>query len=199
MDEFLDPVYKTLDGIKEIALTFDDGPKEKTTGAILDALAQYRVQATFFVVGQNANRKVGRELIRRMLAEGHTVGNHSWSHPNFRKVSIDDVRTELLRTQDVLEELGVETRYVRPPYGARNKKVNRLFRELEMDLVLWDVDPRDWDRKSNWLQEAQKGIIRREDSNLVLHDVQSRTARELPHFLEFIQTLEQEVVYVNEF
>lgn len=74
IEEISSPVYDSCEGIKEIALTFDDGPKESTTPLILDELKKRGVRATFFVLGKRASTKEGRKLVKRMLDEGHTVG-----------------------------------------------------------------------------------------------------------------------------
>src|SRR5437870_942642 len=83
-----------------IALTFDDGPNQKLTPRLLDLLAQHHIHATFFVVGENAAQYP--EILQRAAREGHEIGNHSWSHPNLAKMSDDDVRSQIKRTEDAI-------------------------------------------------------------------------------------------------
>jgi peptidoglycan/xylan/chitin deacetylase (PgdA/CDA1 family) len=197
-----DPVYGSLSGAVEIALTFDDGPKASTTPQILDELKKRDIRATFFVLGKMADRAAGKELVRRMLAEGHTVGNHSWNHPNFRKISKSKVRKEVERTQKLLESLGVTSRYIRAPYGATNKEVRALLHEMDMDLIGWNVDPEDWKHRSiEWVSRALQGVDRREDSNIVMHDIHASTAKHLPTFLDELEEryADRDLTFVNEF
>ena len=83
-----------------IAMTFDDGPSDKLTPKLLDILAAHHIKATFFVIGQNAADYP--EIVKRALKEGHEIGNHSWSHPNFAKMSDENVRRELKKTDDAI-------------------------------------------------------------------------------------------------
>jgi peptidoglycan/xylan/chitin deacetylase (PgdA/CDA1 family) len=103
---------------RRVALTFDDGPAPPFTGQILDVLRDYRVPATFFVCGQNAERHP--ELVRRIHAEGHTLGNHTYSHPFLYIQSRQRIAEEIDRTQEVIGRLtGYRPRLFRPPYGVR--------------------------------------------------------------------------------
>ncbi|PFG18048.1 peptidoglycan/xylan/chitin deacetylase (PgdA/CDA1 family) [Propionicimonas paludicola] len=127
---------------KCIALTLDDGPSPQTA-RILDQLAALKAPATFFVVG----RQVGhyRGVLRRMAAEGHTIGNHSWSHPWFWKLSPAGMRTELDKTNRAIRKLtGVQPRYVRPPYGNVNAAVKKAAKSRGLAVVDWSIDPEDW-------------------------------------------------------
>ncbi|MDR1856915.1 MAG: polysaccharide deacetylase family protein [Desulfovibrio sp.] len=123
------------------ALTFDDGPS-KFTPQLLDDLADYGIPATFFVLGQQAERHP--DIIRRMLAEGHEVENHSYSHPNLRKISRVQKIHEIEATDAILRELGAKPRFLRPPYGAYDDRVLEQAERLGLSLVLWSVDTKDW-------------------------------------------------------
>src|ERR1700756_4822101 len=83
-----------------IALTFDDGPSAKLTPRLLDLLGAHHIKATFFVIGQNVAEQP--EIVARAAREGHEIGNHSWSHPNFGKMSDEAVRRELKKTDDAI-------------------------------------------------------------------------------------------------
>lgn len=122
------------------ALTFDDGPDERATGLILDILGRHGAKATFFVTGSAASRSP--DLIRRMLAEGHEVGNHTFSHTNFSTVSMSEGRAEVIRTDAVLRPY--RTRLVRPPFGKLSVSANLLLAAMRRRVILWSVTSSDW-------------------------------------------------------
>lgn len=126
-----------------IALTFDDGPHPERTPKVLDLLAGAGMTATFFLVGQNAARHP--DVVRRIAAAGHEIGNHSWSHPWMPRLSARRIESELVRCQEALAGItGQVPRVVRPPYGSRDFRFYRIARRLELTPVLWSVDTRDW-------------------------------------------------------
>ncbi len=136
-------VYRHDNHSKRIALTFDDGPHYKYTGEILDILKEYNAKATFFVVGELAERYP--ELVLRELSEGHEVGNHTWSHPKMAKLSIDQLKNEILRTERLLNEIAdYRPKLFRPPEGSFRKSSEELAEANDYTLILWTVDTRDW-------------------------------------------------------
>lgn len=159
----------------ELALTFDDGPNPAWTPALLDVLAEHGAQATFFMLGSHAQAEP--ELVRRVAAAGHVIGNHSWSHPNLARSGAARIREELVRTQHRLEQtLGAPVRFFRPPYGARRPAVFRIARELGLEPVLWNAMTTDWSERSAEriaarLQAKIDRLQRRgRAANVVLHD-----------------------------
>ena len=125
---------------KKIALTFDDGPHPKFTEQLLDGLKEREVQVTFFVTGEHA--ELHPDIIERMNKEGHVIGNHTYSHIQLTNGNRDSFKDELLKTNQILNEItGEEILYVRPPYGTWDKSFET---ELNMIPVLWNVDPLDW-------------------------------------------------------
>lgn len=159
----------------ELALTFDDGPNPKWTPRLLDVLAKHGVKATFFMLGGRA--KAEPELVRRVAAEGHLIGNHSWDHPNLAVTAASKVREELAGTSDTLEQImGESVRYFRPPFGARRPAVFRIARELGLSVVTWNAMTSDWsetsaDRIAGELTKKIDGLARRgRAANVVLHD-----------------------------
>jgi peptidoglycan/xylan/chitin deacetylase (PgdA/CDA1 family) len=126
-----------------IALTFDDGPSE-WTGPLLDVLAANEARATFFVVGSMAERRP--ELLERIVAEGHELGNHSWSHPHLaRDCGDEQVRLELERTSAVLEAVvGVPPRRFRCPYYDVDARVEAVAAGLGLAYTPSTVTPPDW-------------------------------------------------------
>ena len=125
-------------GPRQIALTFDDGPSEPYTGQILDILRENHIHATFFLCGRAAERYP--ELVRRIRAEGHEIGNHTYSHPWLYLMGRDKIAGEIDRTQDVLERIsGKRPRLFRPPYGVRWFSLWPILQERNLTLVLWSM------------------------------------------------------------
>lgn len=137
-----------LPGEPVVSLTYDDGPDPRWTPQILDILGEYGVQATFFVLGQNAQRHP--ELIDRMIAEGHRVANHTSTHPELTRLSDGAIANEVGPFDAWLAYRGIETKCVRPPYGAVNDRVDVAIRAASGDdhTLLWSIDTNDWQRPS---------------------------------------------------
>lgn len=124
-------------------LTFDDGPTPSLTRPLLDCLAQYDATATFFLIGGHAEAHPG--LVRAINREGHTVGNHSHTHPYPWRTSAAVVQAELDRTTKLLQDqTGQRVRYVRPPYGQINGAIRRWCEARDHRTVMWDVMPGDF-------------------------------------------------------
>jgi len=123
---------------RPLALTFDDGPSPYT-GRVLDILRARGVKATFFLCGENAERYP--ELVRRIRAEGHEIGNHTYSHPYLYLMSRERIAAEIDRTQDVVEKItGRRPRLFRPPFGVRWFTLWPLLRQRGLTMVMWS----DW-------------------------------------------------------
>ena len=128
------------DVAKKIALTFDDGPHPRYTEQLLDGLKERNVVATFFVTGENAQNYPN--IIRREQEEGHLIGNHTYSHIQLTFGNRETFREELVKTNEILENItGEKVSFVRPPYGSWDKSFEK---ELNMFPVLWNIDPLDW-------------------------------------------------------
>ncbi|MEU4732182.1 polysaccharide deacetylase family protein [Streptomyces sp. NPDC023588] len=126
-----------------MVLTFDDGPDPRYTPGILDTLARYGVRAMFFVCGEMATDN--RDLVRRMAAEGHVIGNHTWTHPLIPKLSRPALASEIGRTSEVVEQtVGEAPQWFRAPYGAWNRAAFEIGAELGMEPLAWTVDTLDW-------------------------------------------------------
>ena len=150
----------------KIALTFDDGPSAAWTPALLDGLKERGVKATFFLIGENADKNP--EIVKRMAEEGHLIGNHTYSHIQLTSGNKEIFREELVKTNEILEAItGEKVTYIWPPYGSWDKS---LEQDLNMFPVLWDVDPLDWCTPdagivmSRVLQQVEDGDI------ILLHD-----------------------------
>ncbi|MGW4726361.1 polysaccharide deacetylase family protein [Streptomyces sp. S1] len=128
---------------RSMVLTFDDGPDPRYTPGILDTLRRHDCRAMFFVCGEMAVEN--QDLLRRMAAEGHVVGNHSWSHPLIPKLRPSRIRDELGSTSEVVERaLGAAPLWYRAPYGAWNRHSFEIGAELGMEPLAWTVDTLDW-------------------------------------------------------
>ena len=128
------------DVAKKIALTFDDGPHPRYTEQLLDGLKERNVVATFFVTGENAQNYPN--IIRREQEEGHLIGNHTYSHIQLTSGNRETFREELVKTNEILENItGEKVSFVRPPYGSWDKSFEKELNELP---VLWYNDPLDW-------------------------------------------------------
>ncbi|HET8670761.1 MAG TPA: polysaccharide deacetylase family protein [Candidatus Saccharimonadales bacterium] len=173
-----------------LALTFDDGPNDRVTPQVLDILARNQVKATFFLVGKNI---AGREpLVRRMYQEGHEIGNHSWSHTDFTKLTPEEVDLQLRLSQAAIADAGVPApRIFRPPYGAVNPMVQS---HVGMTIVRWNIDPEDWHKGDP--AEIQMQVFRdaRPGGVILMHDIDQATADALDPIL---QTLKSQYQFVT--
>lgn len=159
--------------VKCAALTFDDGPVAGTT-QLLDVLKSKGVHATFFMVGSNV--AMHRSVVRRIVAEGHVIGNHSWDHPQLTRLSADAVRRELTRTNAAIVRAGgPEPTLVRPPFGATNSIVAKVTADLGMAQILWNVDPLDWKDRDSALVTKRVLASTRNGSIVLSHDIHPTT------------------------
>lgn len=132
-------------GRPSVALTFDDGGPAWRVGEILDVLKEAGVRSTFFLLGEWV--RANPDAVRRMVAEGHEIANHSYSHPRFSWLDSAAMREEILAAREAVRDVtGREgARFFRPPYGVYNGTLTGLLSELGYRaLVMWDVDSRDW-------------------------------------------------------
>lgn len=189
---------------RAIALTFDDGPDPEVTPRVLDALAQAGVRATFFLIGERARRHP--DLVRRIVAEGHLVGNHSWDHAALPLRGRAAIAADLARTQDAIEHAcGVRPAWFRPPYGLRDPRVLAEARELGMRTSLWSVSPRDWqDPGSDAIVVRTLSVIEPGDI-VLLHDGSAEhagghpdTAQALPRLVRELRERGYEAIRLDE-
>jgi peptidoglycan-N-acetylglucosamine deacetylase len=167
-----------------IAMTFDDGPHGAQTPRLLKMLKDRGLKATFFVVGQCVAAEP--EIARQIVAEGHEIANHSWSHPLLTKIGEDSVRDQLQRTHDVVkQETGVTMTLMRPPYGGftTNQK-SWAFKTWGYRCILWDVDSLDWQHRSP--AKTQSIILNntRAGSIVLCHDIHKSTVDAMPATLD---------------
>ncbi len=181
-----------------IAMTFDDGPSATLTPKLLDLLAAHHIKATFFVIGENVAEHP--EIVERAAREGHEIANHSWSHPNFGKMSDEGVRRQLTRTDDAIKNAtGVRPTLLRPPYGSITARQKRwIHDEFGYQIILWDVDPYDWKRPgpsvvcNRILKETRPGSI------VLSHDIHPGTIEAMPSTFDQLQAKGFKFVTVSE-
>lgn len=152
---------------KYVALTFDDGPRADTTGRLLDGLQQRGARATFFVLGSLA--EWNKELLLRMAAEGHQIGQHTYSHVALENQPEWMVRQELTQTERILEAvLGEGDYWLRPPYGLISEQQYAL---CHTPLITWSVDPEDW--KYRDCEQVTKAVLAGIESGdvILMHDI----------------------------
>jgi peptidoglycan/xylan/chitin deacetylase (PgdA/CDA1 family) len=154
---------------KVVALTYDDGPDSPYTGQIMDCLKKNNVKATFFVIGENGSRHP--QEIRRMMAEGHEIGNHSWSHHTLVLRTPAYMRQEIERTDALLRGMGYTNEiYFRAPEGRKLLVLPWVLAKLHKIHILFDVVAIDWEQKSvpTMLERIKTGV--RPGSIILLHD-----------------------------
>jgi peptidoglycan-N-acetylglucosamine deacetylase len=160
----------------EFALTYDDGPNVRDTPRLLDLLAEHNVRATFFVIGNFVQECP--ELVRRIHAAGHLIGNHTTSHPWLPLHGARRVRNELaFCTATIQEATGAPVRFFRPPHGARRPDILRSARSMGLTPVLWNAMGYDWRRgrsasciADSLISDVERNQQRGRGSNLLLHD-----------------------------
>ena len=181
-------------GSKLIAITYDDGPSQYTSG-LLDELKARNVKATFFMVGTNVARYPS--VVSRIYQEGHQVANHSYNHPQLTALSNTGIQSQIQSVNDLLDRAcGKGTSYmVRPPYGSVNASVEQA---AGAPLILWSVDPLDWKYrnaetvKNNIISSAHDGAI------ILVHDIHATSIPGSLAAIDYLKTQGYEFVTVQE-
>lgn len=177
-----------------VALTFDDGPRRGTTDRLLDGLRQRGASATFFLVGSGI---AGNEdLVRRMKAEGHQVGNHTWSHVRLQDADPATISRELQATDALLQELlGEGSYWLRPPYGLMSPGTEKL---IPVPMVKWSVDPRDWESRNT--EQVVRAVLSavKPNSIILLHDIYETSVDAALRIVDTLQQAGYQFVTVRE-
>ncbi len=196
-----------------VAVTFDDGPDRRTTPLILDSLREHDLKATFFVLGRQVKKNPG--LLRRIVQEGHTIGNHTYDHADMSALSPRQMRLELRSTQEAVDDaIGYHYPMVlmRPPYGSPYfdgsdalPVFQRVVREQRLFPVIWTVDPSDYlfDGRPGGVVRSvvradEKGRKREKDQVLLLHDTHRQTAEVLPEIIDHYEESGRQFAGVDE-
>jgi len=161
--------YSNPDADMKLALTFDDGPHPEYTDKILAILKKYGVRATFFVIGENVERYP--DVVGRVIADGHELGNHTFSYANLSKLSYRKECEEIMSAENaVFEENEYRTRLLRPPGGLYNDSIFRIADRLDYTVILWTIDTRDW--AHNKVENITKEVLGKAKSGdiILFHD-----------------------------
>ncbi len=172
---------------KCVALTFDAGPGPHTP-RLLDILKEKKVHATFFLLGKN-HVVPHPDLVRREAAEGHEIGNHTWTHERLDRLPTEQIRDELSRPQDAIKDItGKAPTLMRPPQGRTNGKVQSVARSLGLAEVLWNATASDYATTDTRLigdrilgQATRDGII-------LLHDIYDGTVPAVPRIIDELRS-----------
>jgi len=179
------------DGVRNIVLTFDDGPHPKNTPRLLDILAENKIKVVFFMLGELLATPAGKAVATRVQSEGHMIGNHSFSHRNLRGLPEADIRDEIIRTHDLVCDCTEGCTLFRPPYGSSDATVSRILVELGYTSMLWNVDTLDWKYKKDakWVDNGMEQIKAREDSIVLMHDIHSTTVDNVSRLISRIRRI----------
>lgn len=170
---------------KTIALTFDDGPGPYTE-KLLDILDKYDAKATFFLIGSKVSGQAS--VVRSIQARGHQLGNHSWSHPELPKLSVDQIASEIDRTNEAIRQAtGVKPSILRPPYGAVNGVVLEQLRLRNMSSILWSVDTRDWADRNSQIVCSRAVAGARPGAVILMHDIHQTSVNAVPCILSSLK------------
>ena len=155
-----------------ISLTFDDGPNTVTTPEVLDVLEQYKIKASFFLIGQNINAE-SKKMIQRQVADGCTIENHSWTHSDMTKFTKEQIQDELKRTSDLITSYtGSKPQFFRPPYIS----VNQLMYDSIPLPFICGMGVSDWEDSVSAETRAQGVIDGACDGQIILlHDMVGNT------------------------
>jgi peptidoglycan/xylan/chitin deacetylase (PgdA/CDA1 family) len=156
-------------GIKKIALTYDDGPNDLHTLRLLEVLAKHGAKATFFLIGSHVQQRP--DLVREIASVGHTIGNHTFSHPLLIFKSDSEIRRELSDCRAAIQDaIGQHSNLFRPPFGGRRPATLRIARELGLEPVMWNITGYDWNAPPAEVIERQISKRIRGGDVILLHD-----------------------------
>ncbi|BBI35069.1 polysaccharide deacetylase family protein [Cohnella abietis] len=190
-------------GSRKVALTFDDVPDPRFTPQVLNVLKRKKIHATFFVVGTRSSKHP--DLLRRIHREGHNIGNHSYSHPDFSKLPLVKMQEQIGRAEAVIEGIvGFNPKLVRPPYGEILPRQLEWAKKKNYTVVNWDVDSSDWRQLS--AEQVFRNVTRavRPGSVVLMHAGGGQgqnllgTVNALPRIIDWLRLHDYEPVTLTE-
>jgi len=181
-----------------IAITFDDGPNPTQTPRLLKMLKDRGIKATFFCLGECVAQSP--EVAKQIVAEGHEIANHSWSHPSLSKMSEAAVKDQLDRTHNVIKQTtGVTLTLMRPPYGNFTVKQRAWANAVwNYKIILWDVDSLDWKHRTPAKTESFIMAATKKGSIILCHDIHKTTVDAMPATLDALTAKGFKFVTVTE-
>lgn len=182
----------------QISITFDDGPDPSVTPLVLELLEQYGAKATFFCIGKQVENHPN--ILKRILAEGHSIGNHTYSHSkSFGFFGTGKVKGELSKTKSIVKKLtGLEMNLYRPAFGVTNPQIEKAVKSLGLQSIGWSV------RSLDTTARSEKKILRRITSRvskgniILLHDTSEKSVAVLERLLVFLGEKNLQSVTVDE-
>jgi len=181
----------------EIAITFDDGPHPEFTPKVLGLLKANNVKGTFFCIGKHI--ELHPELFKRIITEGHTIGNHSFNHENdFGFIKTKEVVSELETTNEVIEKVsGLKVKLFRPPFGVTNPRINRGVKAVGLQSIGWSIRSFDTTSKSkNTIVKSIEKKLKKGDV-VLLHDTSAKSVEILEQLLLFLKQNKLESVTID--
>jgi peptidoglycan-N-acetylglucosamine deacetylase len=190
------PVWSVNTTEPIIALTFDDGPKPELTTHMLRLLDEYHVRATFFIVGKQAEKHI--DFVKQIADSHHDIANHSYSHPNLKDLTINEVKTELQKTNRALEAITKQPiLFFRPPGGQFTPSINAVANELGLTSIFWSINAKDYlrskkgaliennDHKRDMLQLSEYILQKLKPGSIILlHNGSRETNKALPLIIQ---------------
>lgn len=184
------PVYSGNTHLSEIALTFDDGPNPIYTPQVLTILRNYKVKATFFDVGYLV--KDFPNIVRQEFLQGHSIGNHSWSHPQLTRLPASAILSQLVNTSDAIQSItGIRPTVFRPPYGTFNRSIVAQAFQQNLTTILWDNEGRDWATPGTNVIVQRILNLAHDGSIILMHDGGGFRAQTIAALPIIITTLRQ--------
>ncbi len=167
-----------------VAMTFDDGPHPQNTTRLLDILRARNIKATFYVIGRSVD--LYPQVVRRTVAEGHEIGNHSHTHRLLSKLGDSELRQEMSRCRDaVVRAAGVQPRTMRPPYGGLLQRQREIVHsEFGYPVIMWSVDPLDWKNRNSGLITSRILAGASSGGIVLAHDLHATTVDAMPVTLD---------------
>ena len=178
--------------VKVVALTYDDGPFPPYTNQLLDILDRYQVKATFFEIGRNIEKHT--EIGPMIVARGHELANHSYSHKDMMFKPREFLLSEIEKTDKLLQELGVKQDSIsfRPPFGRRGVVLSYLLSQMQKKLILWDVNSLDYETTTLTAEDIANRVIDnvRSGSIVLMHDSGGDRSKTLAATQAIVKTLQ---------
>lgn len=180
--------------IKKVALTYDDGPDPVYSPQLLEVLRGEDVKAAFFLLGEKIQGQEG--IVRQMYADGHTIGNHTYSHVDLKTLSTQDAMAQLADTNEAIRGcIGEYPEFFRPPFGSIRKEMDR---RIPMVQVSWNIDPKDWECQDTGLiiDRVMKNV--KENGIILLHDGYGPTVEATKQIIPLLREMGYTIVPVEE-
>lgn len=183
--------------IKQVAITFDDGPY-LLTEKYIEILKAYDIRATFFLIGVQVEKYP--DDAKMIIDNGYEIGIHSYNHKKLTNMSIDSIETDLIKSLETIEKIARETdiRFFRPPFGSFNDSVIETAKKHNLTTVLWCVDPQDWQKDDS--EQIARHVIEKANNGaiILLHEGRQGTLEALPRIIEGLWKKGFEIVSLSE-